>query len=140
MNIEFFDNQLTAEEYLRVHQELNYDLEPKAQVEKALEKSLFTVTVKDNGRIIGMGRLVGDGAMYCYIQDVRVIPAYQNHGIGRAIVSRLVEAARQNGISNTGISVGLTSAVGKEPFYEKLGFTALPGNDMGSGMYLDLDI
>lgn len=123
-----------------IHKEMKYEIEPREQIEQALKKGLFSVVAKDNGKIIGMGRLVGDGVMYCYIQDVRVLPQYQNKGIGKAIVSKLIDYARQNGISSTSISIGLMSAKGKESFYEELGFIKQPSNNIGSGMIMDIDI
>lgn len=140
MDIEFYDNLLSADDFLYIHKEMGYELEPREQIEQALKRGLFSVVAKDNDKIIGMGRLVGDGFMYCYIQDVRVLPQYQNKGIGKAIVNKLLDYAYQNGIPNTGISIGLTSAKGKESFYEKLGFIKQPNDNMGSGMIRDIDI
>ncbi|MED1425669.1 GNAT family N-acetyltransferase, partial [Bacillus altitudinis] len=52
--------------------------------------------VKDNNQIIGMGRIVGDGAIYFYIQDIVVHPEYQKNGIGKKIMNTLVEYLNQN--------------------------------------------
>ena len=38
-----------------------------------------------------MGRLVGDGAVICYIQDLMIHPDYQHYGIGSAIIEDLIE-------------------------------------------------
>jgi GNAT superfamily N-acetyltransferase len=140
LKIDYYENCLTAEDYLYIHEHMHYELEPKAQIEQALTRSLFTVTAKENGMLIGMGRLVGDGVMYCYIQDVRVLPDYQNKGIGTGIVRRLVDYVRLHGLPKTGISIGLTSAVGREHFYERLGFVRHPNADIGYGMVLDINI
>lgn len=140
MSIKFYDNLLTADDFLYIHNEMQYELEPREQIENALKKSLFSIVAKDNEKIIGMGRLVGDGFMYCYIQDVRVLPQYQNKGIGKTIVNRLIDYACQNGIPNTNISIGLTSAKSRESFYEKLGFIKQPNNNIGHGMIMDIDI
>ncbi|USB33384.1 GNAT family N-acetyltransferase [Paenibacillus sp. YPG26] len=140
MNIKFYDNLLSADDYLFIHQAMNYDLEPREQIEQALSRSIRTVTAKDGDKIVGMGRLVGDGLMYCYIQDVRVLPYYQNKGIGKAIINRMIEYARQNGLPNTVITIGLSSAKGAERFYENLGFIKQPCHDMGHGMYIDMEI
>ena len=45
--------------------------------EISLQNSIYCITVKDNNQIIGMGRIVGDGAIYFYIQDIVVHPEYQ---------------------------------------------------------------
>lgn len=140
MKIEYYDNILTAEDFLQLYKEMHYEPEPREQLEQALKNGLFSVTAKENGKIIGMGRLVGDGFMYCYIQDVRVSPPYQNKGIGKTIVNKIIQYASQNGIHNTNISIGLMSAKGKEGFYEKLGFIRQPNDTMGFGMMKEITV
>ena len=44
-----------------------------------------------DAKIVGMGRLVGDGAVICYIQDLMIHPDYQHYGIGSAIIEDLIE-------------------------------------------------
>lgn len=93
------------------------------QADKAINNSLFNVVAKINGQIVGMGRLVGDGVMYWYLQEIIVLPEYQGKGIGKSIVIRLLEHIRETMQPGTQVSVGLTAVHGKEPFYEKLGFS-----------------
>lgn len=107
MSIEFYDNLLTADDFLCIHKEMKYEIEPREQIEQALKKGLFSVVAKDNGK---------------------------------AIVSKLIDYARQNGILRTSISISLMSAKGKENFYEELGFIKQPSNNIGSGMIMDIDI
>ena len=140
MGIQLYDNVLTAEDFLYIHKEMQYAPDPREQIEQALKKGLFSVMAKDDEKIVGMGRLVGDGYMFFYIQDVRVLPQYQNKGIGKVIVNRLIDYACKSAISKTSISIGLMSAKGKESFYEKLGFSKLPSNNLGFGMTKDIDI
>ena len=51
-----------------------------------------------------------------YICDVAVHPEYQGKGLGRQVVMRLVEFSKDHR------KIILYAAVGKEPFYLKLGF------------------
>lgn len=48
-------------------------------------------------KIVGVGRLISDGAFIATICDVAVDPAYQRRGIGRKIVKYLVKATKKNG-------------------------------------------
>ena len=73
-----------------------------------------------------MGRLVGDGAMYWYLQEIIVLPEYQGKGIGKSIVNRLIEHIKSEAEPGTKIEIGLTAVKGKEPFYEKFGFSVCP--------------
>lgn len=108
---------------------------PLGQVEKALRNGLFHVSAICYGKTVGMGRLVGDGAMYWYLQDIIVLPEYQGKGIGKNIVNRLLKHIKSTAIPGTKIEVGLTSVKGKEPFYEKLGFSI---GATGMRLWIDL--
>jgi len=98
----------------------------------SLNNSLFHVIIRDKSLLIGMGRIIGDGAMYFYIQDVIVDPSYQNSGIGsilmKQIESFLSVAAKK------GSTIGLLSAKGKETFYTRYNYTLRPNNSLGNGM------
>lgn len=52
-----------------------------------------------------------------------MLPEYQGQGIGKRIVNKLLEHVRNTAIPGTGVEVGLTAVKGKEPFYEKFGFS-----------------
>ena len=86
--------------------------------------------------LVGMGRLVGDGAMYWYLQEIIVLPEYQGKGIGKSIVNRLIEHIKSTAVPGTRVDVGLTAVKGKESFYEKFGFTA---NSTGMRKCLEID-
>lgn len=75
------------------------------------------------GRIIGMGRALSDGASDAYIQDVVVDPAFRGRGIGSRIVADLVHRLRHDGIG----WIGLGAEAGTHDFYRKAGFMELPG-------------
>lgn len=67
-----------------------------------------------------MGRVVGDGAVVCYIQDLIVIPQVQAQGIGSQIIQKLkayVESLREEGST---MMLCLMCAKGREPFYENM--------------------
>ncbi|GGF80331.1 GNAT family N-acetyltransferase [Alteromonas lipolytica] len=98
----------------------------------SIESSLFWVTVYAGNQLIGTGRVVGDGAMYFYIQDVIVLPAVQGGGLGLQIMQRIQAYLAQ--ACQPGTTVALLAAQGKEPFYAKLGFTARDGQSLGLGM------
>jgi len=59
-------------------------------VEVALANSLYAVCAVLDGRVVGCGRVIGDGGLHLYLTDVVVRPAYQRRGIGTGIVTALV--------------------------------------------------
>jgi GNAT superfamily N-acetyltransferase len=94
---------------------LNFDAAPAS-----LSRSLLGVVATLHGRTVGMGRVVGDGAIYHYVQDVVVHPDLQRSGIGDAIVARLV--ARIHAQAPERAFIGVFAATGTQPFYERHGF------------------
>jgi len=90
--------------------------------EQALGSSLFGVVALHGERAVGMGRVVGDGAIFFYLQDIAVLPEYQGAGVGSLIVERLLaEIARR---APPQAFVGLFAAAGREPYYKRYGFQA----------------
>lgn len=133
-NIQLVDNALEARDFIHLRVVAGFMETPLPQAEKALKNGLFSVVALCDGKVVGMGRLVGDGIMYWYIQDVVVMPEYQGEGIGKAIVEKLVHYAETNSLPGTKATIGLMAAKNKEPFYEKLGFTSRPDSTCGAGM------
>lgn len=123
LKVQLVDDALLAEDFIRLKLATGFINRPLNQVEDALKNGLFNVSAIYNGKVIGMGRLIGDGAMYWYLQDIIILPEYQRKGIGKSIVNRLIEHIENTAIPNTCIEVSLSAVKGKEAFYEKLGFS-----------------
>ncbi len=98
----------------------------------SLAHSLFHVVIYDESRIIGMGRVVGDGSMYFYVQDVVVDPDYQKQGIGRALMAEIERYLLV--VAKKGSTIGLLAAKGKESFYSRYGYLERPSDSLGNGM------
>lgn len=139
-NIVLIDNELKAEDFVMLREKVGVVQIPMEQAEKAINNSLLVVSAICEGRTIGMGRIVGDGAMYWYLQEIIVLPEYQGKGIGAGIVKKLIRYVEENGIPGTKMTIGLMSAKGKEPFYEKLGFMCVPNDGSGSGMRMYIQL
>ena len=78
--------------------------------------SRYCCFARENGRLVGAGRALADGADCSYICDVAVLPTHQGSGIGKEIVAKLVEFSKGHK------KIILYSVPGKEPFYRKFGF------------------
>lgn len=106
-------------------------------IQKSLDNSLFIVCIRHQSKLIGFGRVIGDNAMYFYIQDVIVDPDYQNKGIGKMLMNELEEFLSKSAVS--GATIGLLAAKGKEGFYESFGYQERTGNPLGLGMCKFID-
>ena len=127
-------NKLDVDTYLDLRRSVNWKPLSRSQAQKALDNSIFIVVAYEGKQACGMGRIVGDGAVICYIQDLLVSPNYQGMGIGNRILQELrnyVISIREPG---TEIMLDLMCAKGRETFYTKHGFTARPTPRLGPGM------
>lgn len=129
------DNKITVADYLAIRDAVNWKKLSAQQAGKALSNSLLVTGAYDeSGRLIGMGRLVGDGSVICYVQDLIVRPDSQLQGIGSAILGHLKEHVERLREPGTQMMFCLMCAKGREPFYEKHGFQARPTDALGPGM------
>lgn len=122
----------TAEEFVELRAACGWGVVEPTIAERALAAGLVSAVARDCGRLAGFGRVVGDGVLYFYLQDVIVRPEFRGQGVGRLIVEALLdEVLRQ---APVGATIGLMAAEGKEGFYEKFGFTRRPTDRLGAGM------
>jgi ribosomal protein S18 acetylase RimI-like enzyme len=82
----------------------------------AFSNSLFRCFAYEDGKLVCVGRALADGVDCSYICDVAVLPSHQGTGLGKEIVTRLVN------LSQGHKKIILYSVPGKEPFYRKFGF------------------
>ena len=116
-------------EYQLLRNSTNWRQLEKEVVEKALDNDLFAVCVMHGEHIVGMGRVIGDGGIYFYIQDVVVLPEYQGKGIGHQIMLRIEHYLQQQ--VSSGSFIGLMAAQGVKGFYQKFGYRDRPDDSPG---------
>lgn len=120
--VQLVENILQPEDFVRLRTEAGFADIPVEHARKALQNGLVNVSALYHGELVGMGRMVGDGAMYWYLQEIIILPRFQRKGIGTMIVHYLVEYAKAHSATGKFTTVGGVSAKGKEPFYVKMGF------------------
>lgn len=105
-------------------------------VPRSLDASLFGVVVKDAaGTVVGMGRLVGDGVHYFYVQDVVVHPGHESAGLGTRIIERLLSWTEQTG--GPSAFIGLFASDEAVSLYSDHGFTTAGMTGMHRPAHLD---
>ena len=100
-------------------------------VPRALQNSPFGAIAQHDGVTVAMGRVVGDAALYCYVQDVGVHPEHQHRGLGHRIVDRLLEQIEQQ--TSPPVFVGLFATEQAMQLYRQFGFQVHPGT---GGLYV----
>lgn len=134
--IHIIENKILADEYNYLNNSVGWGFREISIVEEALKNTLYSVSVYDDNKIIGFGRIIGDKTIFLYIQDIMVIPEYQHQHIGTKIMNKLIEQINEYKNINPNIRTYLGASKGMEPFYEKFGFISRPNNDLGAGMIL----
>lgn len=79
-------------------------------------------------RLVGVARLISDGVLHAYVNEMIVHPDAQGQGLGSRLLKELLALCHAAGITD----IQLFSARGKRGFYERHGFVARP--DEGPGM------
>lgn len=129
-------NTLTSDEWIYLRTSTSWTLQSKEVFDIAIKNSLLTVSAYCDDKIIGMGRMTGDNILSFFIQDIVVLPSYQNRGIGTLIVNSLIDYVYKHAVSSAVIS--LMASKGKEVFYKKIGFRERDGLCKGPGMELTI--
>ena len=80
------------------------------------KNSMYKCFIYDKNILVAVGRVLADGIDCAYICDVAIHPNYQNKGIGKEVVFKLIEFSKNHN------KIILYSYPGKEQFYSKLGF------------------
>jgi len=110
----------SVDDYLRLR--VVAGLSPKTHegASIGLPNSWFGVTLKFEGKAVGMGRVIGDGGTAFQIVDIAVEPAHQGKGLGKRIMAALMD--RLNSEAPEGAYVSLIADGDARHLYAKYGF------------------
>lgn len=134
--IEYRENIPTSIEYNYLTNEVGWGTRENDIVEIALSNSIYSICAYENDKIIGYGRIIGDKTIFLYIQDIMVVPEYQNKEIGTNIMKNILKKVNELKKINPNIRTYLGASKGKEEFYKKFGFITRQEANLGSGMIL----
>ena len=133
MNIQL-DYSFSINEFLEMVESVGWKTYRREQIEKALKNTMYMVKATVDGKLAGIGRVVGDYSIVCVLTDICVKPEFQGHGICLKITNELKRLIETNVNEGEKIQIELTPTAGNEAFYEKAGFKYKP--DKITGMYL----
>lgn len=122
-------------DYLRLREDSGLTSKRPDQADGALAGSWSWCHVRTaEGRVVAMGRVVGDGGWYFLVADMAVDPGHQRRGLGRRVLTRLLDDVRAR--APQGAYVTLVADPPGRRLYESLGFRDVaPG---ATGMVLEL--
>ncbi|QSX38811.1 GNAT family N-acetyltransferase [Shewanella sedimentimangrovi] len=132
MTFEFRDAPPAVAEFAALRTLVGWNNPTADLLAASMENSYYWVSVFHERQLVGTGRVIGDGAMYFYIQDVIVDPGFQGLGLGKANMLRINAFLASE--CQRGATIGLLSAKGKEGFYSGFGYSRRDGESLGLGM------
>jgi GNAT superfamily N-acetyltransferase len=89
-----------------------------SQFQTVLGRSLAYVCAYDSGRLVGFVNLAWDGGEHAFLLDTTVSPTHRRRGVGRQLVRRAAELARERGVE--WLHVDFEPRLGR--FYRGCGF------------------
>lgn len=108
----------SAEDFCRLRNISGLSARPLEAARVGLPRSCYGVHILWQGVPVGMGRIVGDGALNFEIVDIAVDPAHQGRGLGRIIMENIIRWLDSNAYK--GAYVSLVADVPE--LYAKFGF------------------
>lgn len=130
------ENNKNIDEFNYLYDMVGWEAYDDSITKQALDNTYYSVSIYDDDKIIGYGRLIGDTICFMYIHDIMVLPEYQNQKIGTLIMNKLMDKAHELQKINPDIRVYLGASKGKEDFYKRFGFIERKDADLGAGMIL----
>ncbi len=79
----------SVEQYLALRMEAGLSAMSAEGAEIGLPRSIFAVTLYEEGALVGMGRVVGDGGCFFQVTDIAVKPSCQGRGLGKIIMREI---------------------------------------------------
>lgn len=110
----------SVDDYMRLRKIAGMSGRSREAATTGLKNSLFSVCVYAGDRLIGMGRLVGDGGCNFEVVDVAVDPEFQGRGIGKDIMKVITGYLDEHAPESAYVS--LIADVPADRLYKKFGF------------------
>jgi predicted N-acetyltransferase YhbS len=86
------------------------------RIERMFVNANLVFSAWDDGKLVGVCRALTDFSYCCYLSDLAVTKAYQKHGIGRELITRVQAAIGEE------VALILLSAPEAMDYYPKVGF------------------
>lgn len=124
----------SVQEYLRLRSESGLSPKTAEQAAGALAHSWAWCHIRHTptGEAVAMGRALGDGGWYFHIADMATLPAHQGRGLGRRVLTWILDRIEQEAPADPYITL-FADAPGR-PLYRSVGF--VESAPRSSGMVL----
>jgi len=129
MNIKIVYSPPTAEDYVSLRLRSGMGNKDIQRSRIALSNSLLTISLYDAEKLIGLGRIVGDGGITYVVSDIMVDINYQRKGLAEQIMQAIDNYFEVNAHDDSYIC--LIANHPADLLYKKHRFEYLPENKYG---------
>jgi ribosomal protein S18 acetylase RimI-like enzyme len=129
VNIQLVYTAPSAQDYVSLRVRSGMGIKEVKRSQTALENSLFTVSLYDREKLIGFGRIVGDGGITFVVSDIMVDKEYQRKGFAELIMETVDDYFEKNTYDDSYIC--LIANHPADRLYRKHRFEYLPENKCG---------
>ncbi|MBP2547765.1 ribosomal protein S18 acetylase RimI-like enzyme [Neorhizobium galegae] len=119
-------------DYLRLRQVAGLSPFTPEAASLGLKGTVFGVRLVWEDKIVGMGRIIGDGGCFFQITDIAVDPAHQGRGLGKRIMAALTDHLKANAPESAYVS--LIADVPANRLYAQFGFAETAPRSVGMAM------
>ena len=123
----------TVEEYQRLRAASGLTQRSAEGAALGLTNTFIGVVVEKGGHAIGMGRIIGDGALFFQVVDIAVEPGHQGRGVGKAIMGALMNELRKRASSDAYVSLIADGKASR--LYAQFGFEPVAPKSTGMAMW-----
>ena len=99
------------------------------RVDTAIKNSLFIISLYDDKKLIGMGRIIGDAGISYAVTDIMVDKEYQGKGYGKLIMKEIDDYFSEN--TDEDCYIILIANLPADNLYSKFSFEYLPNSKCG---------
>lgn len=124
----------SVDDYLRLRRNAGLTARSTQAALAGLPHTAAGVVVRSGDDVVGMGRAIGDGLFY-QIVDIAVEPEHQGKGLGKAIMTSLMDSLKQMAPAEAYVSL---IADGKaSDLYAQFGFAPTAPASIGMAQWLN---
>ncbi|WP_216392282.1 GNAT family N-acetyltransferase [Blautia sp. MSJ-19] len=133
-----FKSTISTKEFCQLRESVGFQKLTVEQAETVLFNTSLLVNAVNDGRSVGIVRVLTDFVTDAYITDMIVSPDFQGKGLGKQLVNKALECLKDHSVEEVKLACSLYANPGKEAFYAKFGFQELPNDKYGYGMLAEL--
>lgn len=124
-----------VEAYCRLRRDAGLTPRSEAAAAAGLPNTVFAVTIRNDGETIGMGRVIGDGTLFLQIVDIAIDPKHQGMGLGKAVMSALMDFIKRTSPGEVYVSLMADGAAHR--LYSQFGFEPVAPKSQGMAVWVN---